>query len=378
MTNRKTWFKKFISCLLALSFVMAIGNVNAAEVQASPEKIAWEKAVSLQSTIIRDVPDCPWTAQTVCSDAFPLYDLDDAVNGYVFEFKNSNTEVGFIQIDLSTDVARLDSYCFSGVHTSKIMCDLLELPTSDAPIAYLGGYAYYQKQNGITRDGVKTYRDLVSGEELKSNSEAFASLKNEYVSFVAEKSVATTNNTRSMYTVTKFVDGYRSLGWETYDSIGDGNNKCAPIAITNICKYWRFCKGKSLLFISTASTYATIKSFFSTFTSQGVPMNEVKQAWIDYVENQGYEARVYDISSSVTFDTCRSFIDNNRPFIYNANYMNWGDLYRQSHAVAVFGYQYIDVEDTLLIADAVQSTIVYKTFSSMRKTDGKHSCVIPY
>ena len=40
MTNRKNWFKKFISCLLALSFVMAIGNVNAAEVQASPEEIA--------------------------------------------------------------------------------------------------------------------------------------------------------------------------------------------------------------------------------------------------------------------------------------------------------------------------------------------------
>ena len=253
------------------------------------------------------------------------------------------------------------------------MCDLLELRTSDAPIAYLGGYAYYQKQNGITRDGVKTYRDLVSGEELKSNSEAFASLKNEYVSFVAEKSVATVSNVRSTETITKFVDGYSAIGWETYTSINDGKNKCAPIAITNLCKYWRFCKGKSSIYPSTAYTYTAVRDLIGAFGVGGpANINNVRTAWIDYVEDRGYTAREYTLSSSMDFVVCRNFIDWNRPFLYHANYGGSG------HVVAVFGYQYFDAPEVLIVADAYSSSVVYKAWNDIRKSNGLHSCIIPY
>ena len=88
---------------------------------SSPYADALQKANSLKQIIISDVPECTWTENTVCANTFPLYDIDLNVNGYVFEFETNGSPSGFIQIDLSTGEARLDSYCFSGVHTSNIM-----------------------------------------------------------------------------------------------------------------------------------------------------------------------------------------------------------------------------------------------------------------
>ena len=76
----------FAIMLLILAFIFSLYPVRALTPLETPRMLAWKKASLLREIIISDVPECTWRSDTICSNSFPLYDLDSNVNGYVFEF----------------------------------------------------------------------------------------------------------------------------------------------------------------------------------------------------------------------------------------------------------------------------------------------------
>ena len=373
----------FISILLVFT-VLCCMIPSPALASSSPYTDALQKANSLKQIIISDVPDCTWTENTVCANTFPLYDIDLNVNGYVFEFETNGSPSGFIQIDLSTGEARLDSYCFSGVHTSNIMKQGKKNLSSNAKTIYLGGYSYLTEQPSTPFSLTKSYMDLYTGETLSLDTQVKAEIRESYDQYVANKvsmnRASAPIQPLGTNTVTKFVSGYTTaIAFETYTSVGDTVNKntCAPIAVTNICKYWDLCKGKSALY-TAGSTYTALKNAMGPYSIGGCDPSKVEPAWKNYVSSKGYTPSVYTFDKEgqreISFTTYREFIDWNRPFLYHADWP--GD-----HAVAAFGYQYIEVENTIIIADAYHATCVYKTWSSLGHSWSLHeqtcACVVP-
>lgn len=393
----------FISILLVFT-VLCCMIPSPALASSSPYTDALQKANSLKQIIISDVPECTWTENTVCANTFPLYDIDLNVNGYVFEFETNGSPSGFIQIDLSTGEARLDSYCFSGVHTSNIMKQGKKNLSSNAKTIYLGGYSYLTEQPSAPFSLTKSYMDLYTGETLSLDTQIKAEIRESYNQYVANK-VSTNRASAPIQplgtnTVTKFVSGYTTaIAFETYTSVGDTVNKntCAPIAVTNICKYWDLCKGKSALY-TAGNTYTTLKNAMGPYVTGGCNPIKTESAWKNYVSSKGYTPYAYSFSREedereIAFSTYREFIDWNRPFLYHTFWPKLGKdditgapiILYSSHAVAAFGYQYIEVENTIIVADAYSATCVYKTWSSLGHGNDKWgsdeqicSCVIPF
>ena len=219
----------------------------------------------------------------------------------------------------------------------------------------------------------KSYMDLYTGETLSLDTQVKAEIRESYNQYVAnkasEKRSSASVQPKGLNTVTKYVSGYRAVGWETYYSVGDTVNKntCAPIAVTNICKYWDLCKGKSALY-TAGSTYTTLKNAMGPYTTYGCDPSKPLPAWKNYVSSKGYTPSVYTFDKKaewdISFATYKYFIDWNRPFLYHA-------LWPGGHAVAAFGYQYIEVEETIIVADAYSSTCIYRTWSSLGHGKGE-------
>lgn len=336
--------------------------------------LAWEKASLLREIIMSDVPECVWRSDTICSNSFPLYDLDSNVNGYVFEFQNGLMPAGFIQIDLSSGVAQLDRYCFSGVHTAKVLAQNQRLSMADAQVVYLGGYSYLLKNTSQNCSTQSEYVHLYTGESVSLNSRE---LRAEYEQFVEQKSIAAKRVSVQPYatTTTKFVAGYQSIGWETYSSVGDSKrNTCAPIAVTNICKYWARCQGKTNLFPNTSYTYTTLRDKMRPYNNISMTdSSKVRPKWIEYVTQRGYGYASYVLpkngtNNTVSFNDFKYFIDWNRPFLYQYG----------GHAAAAFGYQMIDAQTVAILADATSSTCIYLNWTNITHTVNPVSCsVIP-
>ena len=77
---------------------------------------AQQTAQYYQEIIMRDVPGCTWTEDTEVSHVTSLYDPYGELNGIVYEYQNGQTPAGFLQIDLSSETATLDSYSFGDEH----------------------------------------------------------------------------------------------------------------------------------------------------------------------------------------------------------------------------------------------------------------------
>lgn len=67
---------------------------------------------------------------------------------------------GFIQIDLSSGTAQLDRYCFSGVHTAKVLAQKQNISMANAQVVYLGGYSYLLKNTSQNRSTQSEYVHL--------------------------------------------------------------------------------------------------------------------------------------------------------------------------------------------------------------------------
>lgn len=157
--------KKAISLILALSFLMTLFSAPSYAKTLSLEEQAAQKAQYYRDIIMCDVPECSWTEETQILHITLLYDITGKVNGYVYEYANGEAPAGFLQIDVSSGEAVLDSYSFGDEHCAakKMRC----LPaatvrsTDSSKLVYLGGYSYYLLGDE-TADGEVTAYDVLN------------------------------------------------------------------------------------------------------------------------------------------------------------------------------------------------------------------------
>lgn len=359
---------------------------------------AQQTAQYYQEIIMRDVPGCTWTEDTEVSHVTSLYDPYGELNGIVYEYQNGQTPAGFLQVDLSSGTAALDSYSFGDEHpAAKKMRSLPSAVsrnrTSDK-LVYLGGYSYYVLEQATT-NGVSEVYDVLNEQSTTLN---LSSVKQSYTTYVAAKSQsqAVQKNTVSpmgLNTVTKLVQGYTGMTLATYDNTGNhAKNGCTIISAVNTCMYWSKYRGKTNLYInSPVRTYNEINLYISLYDNpSGATYNDAYNGFRNYVSAKGYPSTRYGkiTSANWTWSKMKSIIDSNVPITMATVHYGeddssgfFPDIEKDDkvggHAVTVFGYQYIEVANTIIIADAYSTSLVYKTFSSI-KVSGESSAFSYY
>lgn len=295
-----------------------------------------------------------------------------------------------MQIDVSMGEPVLDSYTFGDEHCAAR--ELRNLPaaisgeTDTEKLVYLGGYAYCLLGETDEEGNTEVY-DVLHHTETAFDRPAAVKAYEEDVAIKrqmrAEEAAtrSSTMSTRGANTITKFVQGYTSKPLATYNNVADSSHAgCAAIAGTNICMYWAADRGKSKLVQTMKSTFdelfvdMKIKSTGS-FQSSGGTSENAFSGLKTYVQRKGYTVSTWGKAPDDTFKWAwiTTRIDRGMPIavpvFYAAPYQEGYDGTRTWHGIAVFGYQYIEVENTVLLADAYHSTLVYKTLDSLYYKD---------
>ena len=368
--------KKAISLILALSFLMTLFSAPGYAEALSLEEQAAQKAQYYREIIMRDVAGCTWTAETQISHTTLLYDITGKMNGCVYEYANGEKPAGFLQIDVSSGKAVLDSYSFGEEHCAAKRMRCLPIAavssTDSSKLVYLGGYSYYLLGEE-TSDGEVTTYDVLNE---KSGKLDLAAATEVYEASVLAKSkeqieqAAIRNNVetdRGANTITKFIQGYTGgLTFATYSNTGDPGNGCTIISAVNSSMYWTKCRGKTGLYTSVPATYNALKSYIPIENSIGTSFDIAYSGYRNYLLDKGFSYTIYGKirSKDWTWDAMRNVIDKNVPLTM-AHSLGYVGLTEAYHAVTIFGYQYIDVVNTVMIADAHSTSLVYKTFSSL-------------
>lgn len=361
-----------ISLMLCVAMLFSIGSVFADEGTVEEYSIKDEATQYIQTMVsyIREnvSEQCTWDDNTTVSNEFPLYDLEGNINGYVFEFMNGAIEAGFMQINMSSETYKIDSYSFGDVHCSTTLLkspdNSSKLLEQNPKIIYLGGYTYFVEIQSNTRSNI-TYLDLLSSTEISLDTTAINILI-ENSSLNAEQSPANLSG----QTITAFVKGYTGLTWATYGSFFNSDYACSAIAGTNICKYWSYDRGKTNLYPSMVDVYNSLYTKMKVDPSQGGAFGKnAYNGLYQHMVSQGSTPSYRGNPSTISWSTAMSLVDKGVPFIFGCLYPQYApdqdDLVSTHHAMACIGYQYIGIPNMLILADGISSSSVYKEFSSL-------------
>lgn len=208
-----------------------------------------------------------------------------------------------------------------------------------------------------------------------------------------------TMSAQSANTITKLVPSFGGLTLATYTNMSTQSFGCGAICGTNICMYWSKCRGKTGLFTTSQAVYDNLEEKMDIQqiglgggTNGPKAYNGLKA----YVAEKGYStsAATY-LGSGYSWNWIVSAINAGHPVIQSAYYSETtqyingkvvyvpkgGNYSAGHHFIAVFGYQYIDVVNTLIIADCYSSSTVYKAYAiltSQMGWDGSTPIAIPY
>lgn len=388
--RKKHGMKRIVSGSLILSFLLALfPSAEALAAMAPMEERAGQKAAYYQKIIMRDVPECTWDADTQPSHTTALYDLSGNVNGYIYEYVNGEEPVGFLQIDVSMGEPALDSYTFGDEHCAAR--ELRNLPAAicgkkdTEKLVYLGGYAYYLLGETDEEGKIKAY-DVLNHREteldrlsaVKTYEEDVMAKRQMRLERVATRSG--TMSTRGANTITKFVQGYTSKRLATYNNVADSSHAgCAAIAGTNICMYWAVDRGKSKLVQTMKSTfdelYVDMKVNPTNGLLGGSSSDKAYAGLKQYINRKGYSIPNSGkaAGSNYSWNWAVERIDRGMPYalpVYDKATLSSTSV---PHCVAVFGYQYIEIENTLIVADGNQNSLIYKVYSQYANSYGEYA-----
>lgn len=370
--------KCIVSGSLILSFLLALfPSAEALAAMAPMEERAGQKAAYYREIIMRDVPECTWDADTQTSHTTALYDPSGNVNGYIYEYVNGEGPAGFLQIDVSMGEPVLDSYTFGDEHCAAR--ELRNLPaaisgeTDTEKLVYLGGYAYCLLGETDEEGNTEVY-DVLNHTEtafdrpaaVKAYEEDVAAKRQMRAEEAATRS--STMSTRGANTITKFVQGYTGgMNFATYSNTGDPGNGCTILAAVNSCMYWTKCRGKTGLFTSVPATYNAIKPYISMENQYGTSCSKSYDGYRNYLRSKGFEITIYGkiFYENWSWSAMKEVIDKNVPLTMT-ELLGYNGLNEITHANVIFGYQYIDIVNTVMIADGRTNTLVYKSFSSLK------------
>ncbi|MCI5923171.1 MAG: hypothetical protein SOR38_01320 [Oscillospiraceae bacterium] len=358
------YIKVMISLLLIFSFIFQPYSIYAVEynTQLSADKsINSNTAIEKVISAIRSFnSECTWTNTTSISSCTPTYDINETLNGYIYELRTKDISSGFIQVLLTSDNTFIvDSYSFSGEHNAlkairnNMSDDIFSYDTSK--LIYSGGFSYSFKKKESNSTAIKAF-DVLSRQEV--NIEYNINLS--HFNYTDNRSIA---EPTAFGTKTVYVLNYKSFSLNSYDTISNSErNKCQIICLLNISRYWKECRNKTNMFdINTLSELEKLLPVKPGLLG-GISSADAYNKYQTYIKNRGYSiVKKGTLPSTLwTWSNVKFIIDQGIPFTASD----------ATHAVAVFGYQYqVEVDESLIpyglvIADPQNTTTTYKAFSS--------------
>ena len=244
--------KKLVSLILTAILMVSFLSFPAGAADIAEKKEVIPEALIYQHMAeIRTMPECGWTDDTEIKTVTPLYDLDDHINGYIFELSTEGKDTGFIELFKPEGEFELKSFAVEGGHSIHAMEKQNVTAKKMAPlenkIYYLGGYDYLRAE----KDDAKKLYDLNRGAYVEQSKAELKAYYSEFKTAVkkakaqqklemqaqAQKETPAIMRAANGYQ-TIYVTGadYKYLVIET-DFPGRSNH-CAPIAGTSLIKYW--------------------------------------------------------------------------------------------------------------------------------------------
>jgi len=302
--------------------------------------------------------ECTWNQSSKINNVTMLYDLDNNINGYIFEITTNNIDTGFIQIDCSTGENIVSSFSFTGNHQLNSMLTEFKKQNIESKseevdkIYYLGNYNYLI--NNPSKNN--KYYNLNSQNEVTDTDET---LKNKYKKHVKDKSNTSNNtlsspevstmslNTASSTTSSAITKYVTNANYNMLVSMGDFKGKyigstkvdrhCSPTAGTNIIKYWALQRGVTNLYYQ--SDWWVFSSLFVNMKTNplvGTTLQDTYNGLWNYGANtRGVRPTGSDLITDVSYSKAKNLVQANVPFIIGVeNY----DGVAGGHAISCFGY----------------------------------------
>ncbi|MGG7143184.1 hypothetical protein ACQPVP_06920 [Clostridium nigeriense] len=170
---------KYLIFILLACCIFILSPFNKKAATMNDERLNF---VNEQITLLSDsLEESSWDSSSEIYNVIPLYDLDDNINGYIYEIRTNGKGTGFIQIDISTGDNVVSSFSFDGNHAINSMISQNEKISNQNleeidKIIHIGGYNYLFE----TKDGKQNSRnlfDLRTGEKV---TESLETIKNKY------------------------------------------------------------------------------------------------------------------------------------------------------------------------------------------------------
>ena len=241
---------------------------------------------------------CTWAKNTNIDSITTLYDLDDNVNGYIYDLKTGGKATGYIQVDCSLGDPYISSFSFDGQSNLNAMPKadkLAKETTANSKIYYLDGFEYGRKVkqgNGdayfsLTNDSVAADSiAAIDNQYKKSQEQKKADKAAEKAAKDAAKASTPTATNMSLripsvhlgaaplqnasgtvtvtpmasappsggtgYGTSTYVTGATTAKLTSYNaSTADYISVSAPVACVNIMKYWSLVRGYSKLYCTS-------------------------------------------------------------------------------------------------------------------------------
>ncbi|GAA0108511.1 C39 family peptidase [Clostridium tertium] len=371
---------KSLSFILLACFIFISIPFNAKASNVSDETLNFVKE---QITSLSDsLEESNWNDSSEIYNVIPLYDLDDIINGYIYEIRTNGDDAGFIQVDISTGENIVSSFAFEGTHAVNKMLEKYQEQTRNIninKIVYLGGYSYFIKNNETSiAKSVSGSLNLFDLNSSKYVSEDITNLKSNYNEKVnlkkksarnyslADDGISTLSTVVKKYVPNANYDILVEMDDFAGKKIKDWTitNHCSPTAGLNIVKYWALKRGVSQLYYSGDSwMFNSLAVNMKTNINNGTIRDDIYTGLWNYGANtRGVTPSGGDkITSGVTYDKAKTILDSGVPFIVSVD--NYGGTIG-GHSVACFGY-YENVSNYLIINNGWNKSWTFESFNNL-------------
>lgn len=358
-------FGKFLVLLLSVTLISSLLPNKIVSLGLSIDDKGLSKERFYRQLIMQNVSSCTWNSETNIYSTTELYNIDGKISGYIYEYQNKNYPSGFMQLDKMNNEFVLNCYSFGDDHFAvrkmkETTIDSINL-MKNKKLLYLNGNYYITDFNNLTSKEFIVY-DILNNSNIMIN-------RNE-AEQIPKASYANTGISKSANNVSVMVQGYTSMRLATYNNVNDSGIGCAAIVGTNICMYWANFRGKASLAPTMMSTYTDLykKMNIRSSTSGGTTCTEAYNGLKSYVNGKGYAIPYSGTASNSTFswNWLVNRIDRGMPFALPLFYNLSGvSTQRVRHFLAVFGYQILNSEKIVIMADPNQSSMVYRAYYSL-------------
>lgn len=387
--STKKFFSLILAIIMALTVTLSFSAMNftgkISTIGTDLRYIEESDAILLAEEIIqtrKDLPDCPWTNETIIHEKVSLFDIDENVNGYIFRLSTNGKETGYIQVDTYAEAPRVIAFGYDGIPALDSMLSyqkqIITKAKSEDKIIYFGAYDYLKKTE---KEKSPTYQEISTGKILDNNK---MELKKRYTdhrvstndtyakdrlnrlknSLLTRKSTTESQN-QIIYEyidVPGLWDGFGFVPY-TMNEFAGYDNHCAPTCGMNILKYWRDCRGVPNIILGNHHLIAfdSLRREMNHSSTNGTNPYSAYTGIYDYLNNNGLtrfnylEYRGKQVNNTFDWTWIITQIRHGYPlYIGTTGYPSANSA---SHAVFGIGYQDCSDGKWIRVADGWDRSI---------------------